>query len=85
MPEHLLFRWIVLRIVIWHHFGDLNQSENLSEIKPPLIIHNFNCYGIWKLHSTNLASNNSLFLCVLWVDIENNVAIAKLDDTEQPL
>ena len=26
----------LLRIVIWHLFGDLSQSENLSEIKPPL-------------------------------------------------
>ena len=26
----------MLKIVIWHLFGDLSQSENLSEIKPPL-------------------------------------------------
>ena len=32
-----------------------------------------------------MASNNSLFLCVVWFDIENNIAIANLDDTEQPL
>ena len=66
-------------------FVDLKQGEKLSEIQPPLIIYIFNSYGIWKLHSMNLASNNSLFLCVLWIDIENNIAIAKLDDTEQPL
>ena len=36
-PDHLLFRWIVLRTVIWHlFFGDLSQIEKLSEIKPPL-------------------------------------------------
>ena len=36
-PEQLLFRWIVLRAVIWYlFFGDLGQSENLSEIKSPL-------------------------------------------------
>ena len=36
-PEHLFFMWIVLRIVIWlPFFGDLSQSETLSEIKPPL-------------------------------------------------
>ena len=35
--EHLLFRWIVLRIMIWHlFFGDLSQNETLFEIKPPL-------------------------------------------------
>ena len=26
----------MLRIVIWHFWGDLRQSEKLSEIKPPL-------------------------------------------------
>ena len=44
-------------------------------------------FGNYIIHSTNLAPNNSLFLCdVLYgFDIENNIAIAKLDDTEQPL
>ena len=28
-PEHLFFRWIVLRAVIWHLlFGDMRQSKN---------------------------------------------------------
>ena len=39
-PKHVFFRWIVLRGwgVIWHpFFGDLSQSEELSEIKPPLV------------------------------------------------
>ena len=31
-PEHILFRWIVLREVIWHFFGDLSQSKKLSDI-----------------------------------------------------
>ena len=35
-PEHLFFTWTVLRIEIWHLFGDLSQSDNISEIKPPL-------------------------------------------------
>ena len=36
--EHLFFRWIVLRRVIWHlFFGDLSLSKKLSEIKPPLV------------------------------------------------
>ena len=36
-PEHYVFRWIMVRGVICHHFlGDLSQSEKLSEIKPPL-------------------------------------------------
>ena len=26
----------MLRVVIWQFFGDLSQSEKLSEIKPPL-------------------------------------------------
>jgi hypothetical protein len=30
-PEQLLFRWVVLRGVIWHPFlGDLSQSKILS-------------------------------------------------------
>ena len=34
-PEHLLFRWIVLKGVIRHSFfEDLNRSEKHSEIKP---------------------------------------------------
>ena len=42
-PQHLLFRWIVLRIVICHLlFWDLNQSEKRSEIKPPL------ASGLWR-------------------------------------
>ena len=32
-PEQCLFRWIVLRIVIWHIFG---RMEKLSEITLPL-------------------------------------------------
>jgi hypothetical protein len=36
-PEHLFFRWIVLRKVIWHFLGgDLKQSENFYDIKPLL-------------------------------------------------
>ena len=35
--EHLLFRWIVLRgSDLAPIYGDLNQSEKLSEIKPYL-------------------------------------------------
>ena len=38
-PKHLFFRWIVLRIVIWHlSFGDLSQSAKFSQINPPLTL-----------------------------------------------
>ena len=38
-PEHLLYKWIVLRGVIWHLiFENLSQNENLSEIKLPLVV-----------------------------------------------
>ena len=33
-PEHLLFMWIVLRIVLAHFLEDLSQSEKFSETKP---------------------------------------------------
>ena len=33
-PEHLLFWWIVLRIVIWHIFWMIEQKWK-SDIKPP--------------------------------------------------
>ena len=33
-----LFKEKMLRVVFWHPvFGDLSQSEKLSEIKPPLV------------------------------------------------
>jgi hypothetical protein len=36
VPNHLLFMWIALRIVIWQlSFKDLSQSENFIEIKSP--------------------------------------------------
>ena len=40
-PEHLLFRCIELRIVIWHIgiWGDWSQTEKLSKIKSPLPNH----------------------------------------------
>ena len=34
-PEHLKPKEKMLRIMIWHYLGDLNQSEQLSKIKPP--------------------------------------------------
>ena len=38
-PEHLLYKWIVLRGVIWHLIlENLSQNENLSEIKLPLVV-----------------------------------------------
>ena len=38
ISEQFLFRWIVLRAVIWHlFFGYCRQYESLSEIKPPVI------------------------------------------------
>ena len=36
LPEHLLFRCIVLRRVFWHLFLDLAKVKKLSEIKPTL-------------------------------------------------
>ena len=35
-PEHFLFRKIVVKIVFESIFGDVSQSERLSEIKSPL-------------------------------------------------
>ena len=36
-PENLLFSWIALRVSdLTPSFGDLSQSEKLSEIKQPL-------------------------------------------------
>ena len=34
--EHLFFRWIELRIVIWHIFGESGAKLKISEINPPL-------------------------------------------------
>ena len=37
-PEHLLFRWIVLKIMFWHPFFlRLEPKWKLSEIKPTLV------------------------------------------------
>ena len=45
-PEHLalLFRWIVLRVVIFVTlWGDISaKSEKLSKIKPPFAVLNYN-------------------------------------------
>ena len=39
ISKNLLFKWIALRVVIWHPlFRDLSQSETLSEIEPPLTL-----------------------------------------------
>ena len=41
-PDHLLFMWIVLRIVIWHLFWKIGAKKlkKNPEIKPPLFFKN---------------------------------------------
>ena len=65
-PEHL-FRWIVLRRLIRHlFFWDLNQSENLSEIKPPLVLSDdlsFIVYLYDRVSLVRVKNNNKVKLC----------------------
>ena len=74
-PKHLFFRWIV----IWHIcFGDLRQSEKLSEIKPPVVaFRNSRKSSIWSSNCQTLKWYKLLVVsqlkvkisCVLWLCI----------------
>ena len=54
-----------LRVVIWHLFGDLSQSETLSEIKPPLLGKVYQNYILVHMKETS----NSLTAGMIWAVI----------------
>ena len=61
--EHLLFWWMVLRIVMWHLLlGDLGQSEKPFEINSPLSRIQVNCQILSNF--VTFLENLTLTMCI---------------------
>ena len=67
IPDHLLFRWIVLRVVIWHRFVEISTSEKLLEIKSPLVLSHNLCFMCTKLIKKQLNKKTPTYKISLFI------------------